>query len=180
MAHLEAPYYAGLLSAASYYGAASEPPEPFQVVTEKNRPPIACGRVGVQFIARQSVGDVPTREFKTNRGRIAVSTPEATAIDLAAYPHHAGGLETIALVLVGLAPQMEGEALARLAGSIAETPWVQRLGYLLDHVGASEVAEPLARFVAANASHATPLDPRLPWTGTPRDQRWRVAVNRER
>ena len=34
-----------------------------------------------------------------------------------------------------------------------------------------------AAYVAGQAAIATPLDPRLPWTGAPRDPRWRVAVN---
>ncbi len=179
MAYVEAPYYVGLLSAASYYDAGIELPETFQVVTDKNRPSVQCGRVGVLFVARQSAADVPTREFATNRGTVAVATPEAIAIDLAAYPQHAGGLDNIALVLTALAEKIDGEELARLAGEIAEIPWVQRLGYLLDVAGAGSVADPLAEFVAANAAHATPLDPRLPWTGTPRDPRWKVALNRE-
>jgi predicted transcriptional regulator of viral defense system len=177
MAHLGAPYYAGLLSAARYYGIDAVAPDAFQVITDRNRPPVGCGRVLVSFVARQSAADVPTREFATNRGRIKVSSPEATAIDLAAYPQHAGGLEGISLVLLGLARQLDGAELARLAPHIAETPWVQRLGFLLDQIGATDVTGPLAEYVAAAATHATPLDPRLAWTGVARDPRWKVALN---
>jgi predicted transcriptional regulator of viral defense system len=177
MAHVGAPYYVGLLSAADHYGAAPEPPPALQVVTEKNRPPIQCGRVAVQYVARQSAADVPTREFATLRGPVLVSTPEATAIDLAAYPGHAGGLEGVSLSLLGLAEHVDAEALADVAGRIAEIPWVQRLGYLLDKAGATHLTGPLADLVAERAAHATPLDPRLPWTGAPRDTRWKVALN---
>lgn len=179
MAHVEAPYYAGLLTAASYYGAVDRPPDVFQVVTEKNRPSIQCGRVAVDFVARQSAAEVPTREFETPRGPVLVSTPEATAIDLAAYPGHAGGLDGVALTLVGLAPEIDPEALAEAAASIAKMPWVQRLGFLLDKIGAESKTGPLAEFVAANVVHAAPLDPREPWTGTPRDPRWKIALNAE-
>jgi predicted transcriptional regulator of viral defense system len=177
MAHVGAPYYVGLLSAAEYYGAAPDPPPAVQVVTDKNRPSIRCGKVAVQFVARQSASDVPTREFQTIRGPVLVATPEATAIDVAAYPAHVGGLDQIELVLVGLAPQLDPNVLAHAAATLAEIPWVQRLGYLLDRVGATDVTGPLAEYVAATAAHATPLDPRRPWTGTPRDTRWKVALN---
>lgn len=177
MAHVEAPYYIGLLSAAEHYGAAPEPPTAVQVITEKNRPSIRCGRVAVQFVARQSAADVPTREVQTIRGPVLVATPEATAIDIAAYPAHVGGLDQIELVLLGLAPHLDPATLADVASRIAEVPWAQRLGYLLDRVGATRVTDPLAAFVAENAPHVTPLDPRLPWTGTPRDTRWKVALN---
>lgn len=177
MAHVGAAYYAGLLTAVGFYGVDAVVPETFQVVTDKNRPPVQCGRVAVTFIARGSAAEVPTREFATNRGRIKVSSPEATAIDLAAYPQHAAGLDNVGLVLLGLAHQIDGAELARLAPLIAETPWVQRLGYLLDQVGATDVTGPLAEYVATAAAHATPLDPRLPWTGVSRDPRWKVALN---
>jgi predicted transcriptional regulator of viral defense system len=177
MAHVGSPYYVGLLSAAAHYGAAPEPPAAVQVITEKNRPSIQCGKVAVQFVARQSAAEVPTREVATIRGPVLVATPEATAIDVAAYPAHVGGLEQVELVLLGLAPHLEPATLADVAARIAEVPWVQRLGYLLDRVGAASVTDPLAAYVAENAPHVTPLDPRLPWTGTARDTRWRVALN---
>jgi predicted transcriptional regulator of viral defense system len=176
MAHVGAPYYAGLLSAARYYGIEGEPPDAFQVVTEKNRPAIRCGKVGVNFVAKQNAAEVPAREFDTPRGRVRVSTPEATAVDLAGYTQHAGGLENLSLILLGLAEKIDPEKLAE-AARLGEMPWIQRLGYLLDRAGASSITGPLAGYVAAVLPIATPLDPRLPWTGVPRDPTWRVAVN---
>jgi predicted transcriptional regulator of viral defense system len=176
MASVGAPYYVGLLSAARYYGVEADPPEAFQVVTEKNRPAVRCGKVGVNFVAKQNAADVPTREFATPRGRVRVSTPEATAVDLAGYVQHAGGQENLSLVLLGLAERIDPEKLAD-AARLGEMPWVQRLGYVLDRVGASSITGPLADYVASVMPIATPLDPRLPWTGTPRDTKWRVALN---
>jgi predicted transcriptional regulator of viral defense system len=179
MEYLEAPYYVALLSAASFYDAVPAPPETFQVVTEKNRPDVLCGRVSVRFVARGDAASVPTRAFKTVRGEVRVSTPEATAIDLAGYPQHAGSLEDISLVLLGLAERIDPEALAETAALAAEMPWVQRLGYTLDSIGAASVTGPLADLIASESPVVTPLDPRLPWKGAPRDARWRVALNRE-
>jgi predicted transcriptional regulator of viral defense system len=82
-------YYAGLLSAAQYHGAAHHRPQEFQVFLAKNRRPIQCGRVRVAFIARKHIADVAVQSFNTPRGTILVSTPEATAIDLVGYQHHA-------------------------------------------------------------------------------------------
>src|SRR5690606_9251423 len=42
MAQKNQPYYAGLLTAAQYYGAAHHRPQAFQVFLEKNRRPIEC------------------------------------------------------------------------------------------------------------------------------------------
>lgn len=62
-------YYAGLLSAAQYYGAAHQRSQEFQIFVQKNRRPIRCGKVRVKFIAGQNINDVPVRTFNTSRGR---------------------------------------------------------------------------------------------------------------
>jgi len=51
-------YYAGLLSAAQYHGAAHHRPQEFQVMLVKNRRPIQCGAVRVAFMARKRIAEV--------------------------------------------------------------------------------------------------------------------------
>jgi predicted transcriptional regulator of viral defense system len=89
-------YYVGLLSAAQYHGVAHQRPQQFQVMVERNRPPIACGEVRLLFVARKAVARVPVNTLNTPRGPLRVSTPEATALDLVGYPRHAGGLDGVA------------------------------------------------------------------------------------
>ena len=178
MAHAGAPYYIGLLSAARRLGAGNDEAGATQVVTHDNRPAIHCGAVGVLFIGKKNAAAVPVQMLATPRGEVAVSTPEATAVDLAAYPQHAGGLENVGLVLVGLADRLDPDRLVDAARH-AEMPSVQRLGYLLDRIGASAVTGPLAAYVVDAAPITTPLDPRRPRDSAPRDPRWRVALNAE-
>ena len=134
MAHLGLPYYAGLLSAAQYHGAAHQRPQEFQVFLSKNRRPIRCGAVRVAFIARKRLKDVPVQSFNTPRGTIQVSTPEATALDLVGYADHVGGINQVATVLSELAEQIAPAKLA-MAAETAPIPWVQRRGYLMDILG---------------------------------------------
>lgn len=176
MSHLGEPYYAGLLSAAEYYGAAHHSPQQLQVITERNRPAVDCGQVQIVFIARSNADEIPVQLFNTPRGTIRVSTPEATALDLVGYPEHCAGLDNVATVLAELAESLDSDRLAG-AARLSPIPWAQRLGYLLDHLGASEAADALAGFVADKAPHVTPLAPAVPIKGTPRDPRWKVAVN---
>ena len=68
MERLKLPYYAGLLSAAQYHGAAHHRPQEFQVFLAKNRRPIHCGTVRVAFMARKRLKDVPVQSFNTPRG----------------------------------------------------------------------------------------------------------------
>ncbi len=177
MEHLGLDYYVALLSAAELHGAAHHRPQQFQVITAANRPPVRCGRVEVVFVARRNLGQMPRVELNTRLGTLVVSSPEATAVDLVGHPGRCGGLDNVATVLAELAERLDGAELARLAERSSPTPWAQRLGYLLDRVGATELTPPLAEVVARAASHVTPLAPELPMRGAGRDRRWRVAVN---
>ena len=169
-------YYVGLLSAAQYYGAAHQRPQEFQVFVQKNRRPIRCGKVRVKFIARKKINDVPIRAFNTARGALKVSTPEATAIDLAGYPEHVGGLDQVATILSELAGEIDASALAEAAAT-APITWVQRLGYLLELVEAENVAAGLKEYVDQHAREYTMLIPGGSNEGEPRLRDWKLVVN---
>ena len=158
MRHLGLDYYVGLLSAAQYYGAAHHRPQEFQVFLVRNRRSITCGAVRVVFIARKALKAVPTRSFNTPRGTIAVSSPEATAVDLAGYPEHAGGLDQVATVLSDLAETIDPTLLAK-AAETAPLPWAQRLGYLLQVADADQIIGPLRNYVEAAARNYVWLAP---------------------
>ncbi len=57
MAHLGEPYYAALLTAAAYHGAAHQRPQTFEVMVPRARRAIECGRVRVEFIVRHDMTD---------------------------------------------------------------------------------------------------------------------------
>jgi predicted transcriptional regulator of viral defense system len=176
MAHLEEPYYAGLLTAAEHHGAAHHRPKSFQVIVPRTRTRLTCGSVRVDFVARKNGADMPTQDFKTPRGYLKVSTPEVTAFDLAGYPHHAGGLDNAATVLSELAEKIDAAELVKIAG-LCPVAWSQRLGYLLEVVGESDLAEGLAEYI--NGKNAVPvlLSPSQPFKGVKQEPRWRLLPN---
>jgi predicted transcriptional regulator of viral defense system len=178
MEHLGLVYYVGLLTAASLHGAAHQAPMVFQAVVAQNRPEIRCGRVRAEFVARANVGEIPTVQRNTLRGVLLVSTPEATAFDLAGYPGHAGGMSNVVTVLAELAESMDA---ARLLGEADHSPlpWTQRLGYLLERAGIEPLAAPLAEYVSKRAKEYVPLRPRKPAARASRAPRWRLLVNEE-
>ncbi len=169
-------YYAGLLSAAEYHGAAHQRPQVFQVVVAKNKPGISCGKGRVEFIARKNMEKIPTVDFKTPRGYLKISTPSATAFDLVGYPHRAAGLDNVATILAELAEHIDGKDLVDIA-ELSPIAWAQRLGYLLDLVGATEKTGDLADYIARKNPVPTPLAPseRFGWDSQVR--RWRILVN---
>jgi len=176
MEHLGVKYYAGLLSAAEYHGAAHHRPQVFQVVVAINRPGIACGKVRVEFVARKNMDKIPTEDVKTPREYLKISAPAATAFDLVGYPHHAAGLDNVATILSELHEKIDGTILANIAGH-SPIAWAQRLGYLLDLVGAQDKAEELAKYVAFKKPVPTPLVPSQPFHGTSPLKRWNILVN---
>ena len=176
MEHRSTRYYVGLLSAAQYHGAAHHRPQEFQVVVEGNRPPIVCGAVRVAFAARRNLAAVPVERINNPRGTVVVSTVEATAIDLVGYMHRAGGLDRVAGVLSELGEDLDPERLVEASKS-ASILWAQRLGYLLEHVGAGDRVVPLKEHVRQCARNYTKLLPGADGMGAPRSKDWRLLVN---
>ena len=172
------PYYAGLLSAAQYHGAAHHRPQEFQVMVGKARRPIACSVVRASFFVRKNLIDVPKQTFNTPRGTIQVSTPEATAVDLVGYHNRVGGLDQVATVLADLAETLDPDKLA-IAAQTAPIMWAQRLGYLLERAEAADKATGLKSYVQEHARDATALLPSASRKGAVRNEDWKLDINAE-
>ncbi|MCL4766884.1 MAG: hypothetical protein KJZ80_11660 [Hyphomicrobiaceae bacterium] len=84
----------------------------------------------------------------------------------------------MATILSELSEKINAVKLAAAAAT-APLPWAQRLGYLLEHVGASEGASALKSYIREKARQYTPLLPGGAKDGPPRDSVWKVVVNAE-
>lgn len=176
MDHRGMPYYVGLLSAAQYHGAAHHRPQVFQVMVEKSRRSIRCGAVQVDFIARAGLASVPMTTFDNPRGSAFASTVEATAVDLVGYMGRAGGVDRVTGMLSELSEQMDPVLLVEAARS-ASVLWAQRLGFLLEFVGAGDKCGLLKDHVRQRARNYTRLLPSAPADGVARSGDWRLLVN---
>ncbi len=134
-------YYAGLLTAAAYHEASHQAAQVFQIITEKKRREIRCGKVRVQFITKHSLIDIPTQKISTQKSILKISTPEVTAMDLLLYPHRSGGLNHIVTVLAELQEKIQPKELSLLLDTQPDLAWKQRLGYLLETLGSQELAD---------------------------------------
>lgn len=172
------PYYAALLSAAQYHGAAHQRPQVFQVALERNRRAIHCGAVRVFFYARKRIAEVPVQKINTPRGPVLVSSPEATAIDLVGYEQRVGGLDHVATVLSELAEVIDPDLLPDAART-APVTWGQRLGYLLEQVGAADKTAGLKAHIRQRARDFVPLLSGWPLDRAPRAVDWRLRINSE-
>lgn len=178
-------YYVGLLSAATYYAAAHQQPQVFQVMTEKQHRQIQCGKVRVQFIKNKYLSHGKTQQMMVPTGYLTVSTPETTAMDLLNYPQQAGGLNHIATVLTELVETIDGENLLKLMKQSHTTAWIQRLGYLLeiidpeDKTHKNEIIALLQRYIEEKKPLTVALNPNISMTGSPRNPIWNVVINSE-
>lgn len=176
MGELGVPYYVALLSAAAQYGAAHQRPQSLQVMVPTSRPAVECGEVRITFIGRSDLEDMPVTRVNTPHGYLRYATPELTALELVGYPHHAGGLSNVATVLAELTESLNGLKLLEVA-KLCPVGWCQRLGYLLELVGATELAVALLPFVEQNALSYIPLRRAMDVAGAKRSARWKVIVN---
>lgn len=184
MKHEGHPYYVGLLKAAELHGATHHAVMQFQIVTDKRMPRIRAGRSILAFFYRRDMQAVAGAllDHKTDTGRMKISSPELTALDLLRYAHAAGTIDGIAATLSDLGAKMDQEPLRQLAPAF-ERSVIQRLGYLLEHSKHRSVAEGLHAYLQrekplpwveldpghAAAKSAEPIE---------RNTRWNVLVRR--
>lgn len=170
-------YYVGLLSAASFYGATHQSVQVFQVMVKTPLRPIRLNSVKIKFYVNQQLDVIPTNSFKTDRGALEVSSPEATCFDLINYRIESGGLNHIATILSELAEKVRGEELYKTAALFPLTS-SQRLGYLLEELGYCELSLVLLTYVERRNSYQ--YIPLVRGAGDgEKNRKWHIIVNEE-
>lgn len=143
------PYYVGLLKAAELHGATHQAVMEFQIMTDKQFPRISAGRSRLSFFYRKDMNACAAAitDYKTDTGRMKISSVELTIFDLLRYPQAAGGIDNIATVILDLGEKIDVKKLVSLAPAF-ERNVVQRVGYLLDHTGHKEKTEKLHEYLS--------------------------------
>jgi len=181
MTYWQCDYYACLLTAASYHGASHQAVMVFQVMVNKPRPAITCGRVKVKFIGNKNLAFTPTQKISTRMSMLTASTPEGTAMDLLNYPDQSGGLNHVLTVLAELHENMQVDKLLALIKSSPVLAWQQRLGYMLEMLDAQELANALKENLSKQKRvDYIAFDPDSKVTSmTPRNKTWKIIENTE-
>jgi predicted transcriptional regulator of viral defense system len=170
-------YYVGLLSAAALHGAAHQQPQELQVMTDIALRSTQVGRSRIRFFRKKHLAQTSTLGIKVETGKIHVSTPEATALDLIRYYKQVGGLSQVATVLQELAGRMSVRSLLEDAKKEQSLGTVQRLGFLLQHLGHRSLARPLAVWLAKKHPSAVRLKPERQRPRGAMSKRWNVLIN---
>lgn len=180
MAHLGRDYYVGWLSAAELYGAAHQRPQVLQVAVDRHVPDRDIERVRLRFAERRRLTEVPRVRQNVATGQVWVSTPEVTALDLAADPMRSGGVSNVATVLIELTEDRQLDA-QRLAGAAEHfaLATVRRLGFVLERIGQRGLAEALQPITEARRAFPRGLLAPGSVACGEVDRRWRIRVNSE-
>lgn len=179
MEYWEIDYYCGLLTAAMFLGSSHQAPQIFQVIIEQKRPMIECGKVRVQFITKKNIKEVPKEQISTMKSILKISSVEATVMDLICYSRRSGGLNHIATVLTELHEKIIPEKLLSLIKSQPEIAWKQRLGYLLDILGADELSKILHNYLSSQKriDYILLMPGLSESTKMSRNEKWKIIEN---
>lgn len=170
-------YYVGLLTAAALHGAGHHQVQQFQVITGNQLRPVIVGRSEIRFFKKALAKRTPTTPMKTETGTMNVSTPEATALDLVRYVDAAGQLGSVVTAITELAEKIDAAKLADAAKKQDDLAGAQRLGHILELVGATAAATNLAEWVAAQRPRYIALAPHRSIRRAAKNARWHVVVN---
>ena len=176
--HLDLPcYYVGLLTAAQWHGATHVPVQETQVVVPRQLRPMRAGRERIRFFTKSDAAATAVETQSNEAAAVRVSTPEATAADLVRYMQAVGGLNAAATALAELGPRLGAAKLRAVLEREGDPAAAQRLGHILESVGAGRAATSLGGWLARVHPRVRPLDPRAPAENVPRDARWNLWVN---
>ena len=179
MRELGLPYYVGLLSAARHWGSGHYAVQAVQVVVEKPRPSLVVGRLRVDFTAKQHVERTPAVRAVAAGAAFQVSTREATLLDLIRHQDAVGGLEAVARVARDFSRELTPAGLADALDGLDQVAAAQRLGFVLERLGAGCGAKSVARWLSGKRRVPQPLTPgpvRLDEDGAQlADTQWRIV-----
>jgi predicted transcriptional regulator of viral defense system len=177
MDYIGQPFYVGLLSAAALHGAAHQQPQQFHVVTTGPMRDMRSNGLAIRFFSKSRFADVSLTQVKVQTGHIPISTPEATALDLIRYSRRIGGLDRVLTVLQELGEGMDPGNLAEAAKTDGKIAYAQRLGFLLEKAGFSDLTHKLFQWVYKKNPLPVKLERSMPTLGSKKDERWKILVN---
>ena len=152
------PYYVALLSAAETYGASPYAVMVTQVMVPNRRRPITVGRHEIVFHTRSRIEHMPTRWHETPDGRLKVSTPELTALELVRRETASGGMSRVREVLRALWPSCTPRGLSEALEALQEVPTAQRLGALLALDDQDALASSVRKWLGDKPLRIVPLE----------------------
>jgi hypothetical protein len=175
MSYKEINYYTGLLTASAFYGATQYRPLVYQVIVDKQVHTPKNILEGINFHKKKYFPKYCIVKRKGNYGYINYSSPALTAYDLIKYENESGTISNIILVISDMLSQIKISDLKYLLKNEIEITYIQRLGFILDKLDATELIEPLFEY-SKKATVYIPLS-RLSNKSGNRNTKWKIIEN---
>ena len=184
MGSLERGYYVGLLSAAAFQGASHQQPQSLMVVTDsKDLKDSIKDNIAIRFICKSELPEKYLYEKNVDHGKVVLSCPELTSLDLIFYEKRIGGLERAAIVLNELSEGLNYGNTDSGFWKLFPRQVIQRLGFVLERIlSLSELGETVYRKSkdAGIAFRKSFLDPASKNSSPEQygfDERWKLVLN---
>lgn len=176
-------YYVSLLSAATLNGAGHQRAMVFQVTVQGKqiRSAVKNGTL-LDFNLKKEIPSLYINKVKVQTGYMNVSCPELTALDLVSQEEKVGGLSRVAEVLIELAERMKWDESKLALFDYFNAPVVQRLGYLLDLIEESELANGLMQLAKQTGKIVRKVRLKQSKTETEDmeiDKKWKIIINQK-
>lgn len=182
MEYLQRQYYIGLLDAAAFYAAAHQRPQVFTVIT--GLPSVRASEkkgIKMKFITKKNIPTSLLIQKKTKSDYVLVSSPELTALDIILYEKEIGGINRAATVLNELAEELNFRDMDISIFDNTPVAVVQRLGYLLEELDYSELADDLLHKTKAAGIlfRKSPLKTGKNCEDCEYSAKWKIIINEE-
>lgn len=179
MEYIGKPYYVGLLSAASIYGASHQRAMLTQVVTIGPRPRITRKNSLIDWNYRQQIPSELIETRNAEMGRINYSSAELTAVDIIQFATKIGGFQRATTVLAELVDIIDISKMERVL-PFTNISTMQRLGFLLEYILLEQdKADKLYYILKKQKGYLDDIlmSTQHPASDSPEKNRWRVNMN---
>lgn len=133
MEYIGKPYYVGLLSAATIYGASHQRAMLTQIVTTGPRARISKRNALIDWNYRQQIPSELIETRNAEMGRINYSSAELTAVDIIQFATKIGGFQRATTVLAELVDIIDISKMENIL-QYTTTSTMQRFGFLLEYI----------------------------------------------
>lgn len=179
MEYIGKPYYVGLLSAATIYGASHQRAMLTQIVTTGPRARISKRNALIDWNYRQQIPSELIETRNAEMGRINYSSAELTAVDIIQFATKIGGFQRATTVLAELVDIIDISKMERVL-PYTNISTMQRLGFLLEYIiSEQDKADKLYNVLKKKKGYldAVLMSPEHPASDSAQSNRWRVNMN---
>jgi hypothetical protein len=172
---LKCPYYVGLLTAASIYGASPQAIQETQVIVGTSLRTLSVGRIRVRFFKKKGINRSMTQPVDGSYAPLTIGTIETTCMDLIRYMQRLGGVERMTETIAPLLNQLNENRLRLALDAENEAPVAQRLGFVLESLKANHLAETVRAWLQHPLRYV-PLCPHSQVSEKHVNEKWRVLT----